>query len=176
MAPKFHNTAFRRTVYGIYCFIFISIFSGHAQEVLKLEEDQSPGIGTLDQLDWLVGYWKGTGLGGECDEIWMPASDNIMAGIFRFASEGKIQFSEYMAIEQQGEGLTLRLKHFNRDLSPWEEKEKWVEFKLVKIEGQTAYFNGLTYHRSGHTLTISLSLKSKDKSWVEEFRFEKVPL
>ena len=154
---------------------FINIISSSpAQEVLKLEEGQIPGKGTLDQMDWLTGYWKGTGLGGNCDEIWMPAIDNSMAGVFRFANNGKIQFTEYMFIEELGESLSLKLKHFNRDLSPWEEKDKWVEFKLVKIEGQTAYFNGLTYQRKDNVLTIKLSLKSKDKSSVEEFQFEKV--
>ncbi|WP_373497445.1 DUF6265 family protein [Aquiflexum sp.] len=153
----------------------LTLFSyTQAQEVLKLEEGQTPGAGRLEQMDWLTGYWKGNGLGGECDEIWMPAIDNSMAGVFRFANEGEIQFTEYMVIEQQGESLAIKLKHFNRDLSPWEAKEDWVEFKLVKIEGQTAYFHGLTYHREEDTLIIRLSLKSKDKTWVEEFQFEKV--
>jgi hypothetical protein len=77
---------------------------------------------------------------------------------------------------EQGESLSIKLKHFNRDLSPWEEKDKWVEFKLIKIEGQTAWFSGLTYHREGDILIIKLSLKSKEKSWVEEFRFEKIQI
>jgi len=172
-------TSFRKRItinkYIIPLLFFTNIISfSHAQEVLNLEEGQMPGIGKLEQMDWLTGYWKGTGLGGDCDEIWMPATDNSMAGVFRFTNGGTIQFTEYMFIEQLGESLSIKLKHFNRDLSPWEEKDKWVEFKLVKIEGQTAYFNGLTYHRNKDELTISLTLKSKDKSWVEEFKFEKV--
>lgn len=155
-------------------FLLNSIVHSHAQEVLKLEEGQIPGKGTLDQMEWLTGYWKGTGLGGDCDEIWMPPTDNTMVGIFRFSKEGIVQFTEYMIIEQLGESLSIKLKHFNRDLSPWEEKDKWVEFKLVKIEDQSAYFNGLTYYRNGDILTISLSLKSNDKSWVEHFKFEKL--
>ncbi|SMD43845.1 hypothetical protein SAMN00777080_2457 [Aquiflexum balticum DSM 16537] len=146
----------------------------NAQEVLKLEDGHLPGNGKLEQIDWLTGYWKGTGLGGECDEIWMPGIDNSMAGVFRFVNDSKIQFTEYMVIEEQGESLAIKLKHFNRDLSPWEEKDNWVEFKLIKIEGHTAYFDGLTYHRQENILTISLSLSSKDKFWVEKFRFEKV--
>mgnify|MGYP001462191733 CR=1 FL=1 len=148
--------------------------ASHAQEVLKLTDGQSPGTGSLAQLDWLEGYWKGTGLGGDCDEIWMPATDNSMAGIFRFAMDGQIVFTEYMVIEAQGESLTLRLKHFNRDLSPWEEKDHWTEFKLVKTEGQTAWFHGLTYHREGNELTIFLSLKSDGVASIEKFSFVKV--
>lgn len=147
-----------------------------AQEILKLEEGQSPGKGKLDQLDWLTGYWKGAGLGGTCDEIWMPAIDNSMAGIFRYAKDGKVQFTEYLHIEEQGESLSVKLKHFNRDLSPWEEKDKWAEFKLVKIEGQTAYFDGLTYHRDEDVLIFRASIKSNDKSRVEEIRFERIKI
>jgi hypothetical protein len=147
-----------------------------AQEVMKLNAEDTPGKGTLDQLHWLAGYWTGTGFGGECDEIWMPASDNSMQGIFRFAKNGQINFTEYMVIEEADSTLTVRLKHFARDLSPWEDKEKWVEFKLVKAEGTTAWFNGLTYHREGNELSIYLSLRSENKSRIEEFHFRRTEL
>lgn len=49
--------------------------------------------------------------------------------------------------------------------------DRWVEFRLVRIDGQTAYFNGLTYHRDGDTLTIKLALRSATGSRVEEFQF-----
>jgi hypothetical protein len=144
-----------------------------AQDVMQLFEGESPGKGTLEELHWLTGYWKRTGLGGYSDEIWMPAVDNSMSGIFRFVKDGVIGFTEYLVIQEIDESLVLRLKHYNRDLSPWEEKDKWVEFKLIKIEEQTAWFNGLTYHRHGDELIIKLTVKSGERSWIEEFRFIK---
>ena len=158
-----------------YSIIFLLLFAiaAQGQEVLKSEAGDAPGKGSLSELNWLTGYWKGTGLGGECDELWMPAADNCMTGIFRLMKEGKLSFSEYMILEEAESTVTLKLKHFGRDLTPWEEKDKWIIFNLIKIEDMTAYFNGITYHRNGDELLIKLILKSKDKEWTEEFRFTK---
>lgn len=143
-----------------------------AQEVLQLKEGEEAGKGNLENMAWLAGNWKGTGLGGNCDELWMPAGDSSMQGIFRFYEEGRLQFTEYMNLLQERDGsLSVKLKHFSADLSPWEEKEKWITFKLVKIDGQTAYFNGMTYQRINNKLVIKLRLHSKEKEWVEEFVF-----
>jgi len=156
-------------------FIFLLYASSFlvAQEVLKLNEGKQPAKATLSQLNWLVGYWKGEGFGSECDEIWTPQIDNTIHGIFRYAKEGKTNFTEYLVIEEQDSTLLLKLKHFSKDLSAWEEKEKWITFNLVKIENQTAYFDGLTYYREGDKLTISLKLTSDKKTWIEEFKFTK---
>lgn len=158
-----------------YTFMFLLLFviAAQGQEVLKSEAGDAPGKGSLSELSWLTGYWKGTGLGGECDELWMPAADNSMTGIFRLIKDGTLNFSEYMILEESDSTVTLKLKHFGRDLSAWEEKEKWVTFNLIKIENMTAYFNGITYQRNGDELLIKLNLKSKDKEWTEEFRFTK---
>lgn len=147
-----------------------------AQDVLRLAEGETSPPATLQDLRWLVGHWVGTGLGGTCDEVWLPAMDNTMPGVFRYVKDGTLVFSEYMMIEHKDGTLKVRLKHFNRDLSPWEEKDKWVEFKLVKIENQTAYFHGLTYQRTGDTLVIKLSLRSAAGAKIEEFRFTRAPL
>lgn len=146
------------------------------QEVLRLEGDQSPGKGKLEQLTWLEGYWQGEWHGEYCDEIWMPATDISMSGIFRMKNEGLINFTEYMVIEEKEESLSVKLKHFSRDLSPWEEKDKWIEFKLVKIEDQTAYFNGLTYHRENDQLTIKLMMKSRNSTRIETISLKKVTI
>jgi len=144
------------------------------QEVLTLEKDAPAGKASLSQLDWLVGAWKGSGFGGDCDEMWMPAVDNSMLGVFRYSKDGTVHFSEFIVIEEVDETLIVKLKHFSRDLTPWEEKDTWTEFKLVKVEDQTAYFNGLTYHLDGEELVILLALTSEGTRTIEEFRFTKV--
>ena len=158
------------------CLSILFTIPSIAQEVLTLNDGEGPGKASLDQINWLVGYWKGTGLGGDCEELWLPAADNSMTGVFRFQSSGKINFTEYMFIEESGESLTVRLKHFGRDLTPWEEKEKWIEFKLVKLENQTAYFHGITYQRKNDQLYIWLNIKNNQKTWIEEFKLQKTTL
>lgn len=162
--------------YLVLILLLLSVADLHAQEVLRLEPDQQPASATLADVAWLAGHWVGTGLGGECDETWLPATDNAMPGIFRYHLNDTLVFSEYMMIEALDSTLTIKLKHFNRDLSPWEDKDRWVEFRLIKIDGQTAYFNGLTYHREGNSLTVKLAMRTRDGSRIEEFRFTKKPL
>jgi len=147
-----------------------------AQEVLSLNENEESATAKLSDIKWLIGYWQGNGLGGFCEELWMPEKDGSMQGVFRFTEKDTLQFSEYMHIVEENGSLVVKLKHFNRDLSPWEEKEEWTSFKLVKIEGQTAYFHGLTYSRKGDKLMIYLRLKSADKTSIEEFSLNRTSL
>lgn len=153
--------------------IFISPLVLAGQDILRLSDSVKQGKGSLSQISWLAGYWTGTGLGGNCEELWMPSNDSSMHGIFRFATKGELNFTEYMVIEEKEGSLRVKIKHFGDGVKPWEEKERWVEFPLVKVDGQTAWFNGLTYMRKGDTLWIKLAMKSEGKSWVEEFVFRK---
>jgi len=154
--------------------LFVMTLNG--QDILRLDEGQQPGKASIGQMGWLVGYWAGPGLGGHCDEVWLPAVDNSMSGAFRYAKEGSIIFTEYLVIEEIDESLTLKVKHFNRDLTAWEEKDDWVSFRLIKVDGQTAYFHGLTMHRQADSLTIKLALKSGERAWEEVFKYSKQDL
>ena len=147
-----------------------------AQEILKLDKSEPAHVGEVAELDWISGYWKGTGLGGEVDELWLPQMDNSMIGVFRYAREGKIIFSEYMHIIEEEGLLYLKIKHFGRDLSGWEEKEEWTTFNFIKSEGQTAYFNGLTFHRKNDQLTIKLLINSSGTTHEESFIYQKSDL
>ncbi|GAA0878671.1 hypothetical protein GCM10009119_16390 [Algoriphagus jejuensis] len=150
-------------------FLTISHFAG--AQVRQLEENQPPGKGKVEELSWLNGYWMGTGFGGECEEVWLPAKDGHMIGTFRFWNEGKLVFSEFMNFVQEGESISLKLKHFNPDLTGWEEKEKWTTFELIELGPNTAWFHGITYERKGDELVIYLALTENGKRTIEEFRF-----
>lgn len=147
-----------------------------AQKVLDQLEKQESTDSSIQDLTWMVGYWKGTGLGGECDELWLPPVDNSMVGTFRFFMEDRLVFSEYMHIIEEDGQISLKLKHFNRDLSPWEEKESWTIFPFIKSEGQTAYFKGLTFQRLDDEMILYLSLSSNGEKRIEEFKYKKSEL
>ena len=162
----------------LFCFCSLVIFKTlMAQDVLTLDEGIKQEKVAISQLNWLSGNWKGKGLGGDCEELWMPVNDNSMQGVFRFYENKKLQFTEYMHLIQEADStLSIKLKHFNADLSPWEEKEKWITFKLIKVENQTAYFNGMTYQRKKNKLVIKLNMRHNEKKWTEEFVFYKAKL
>jgi len=109
------------------------------------ESFESPPA-TLGQMDWLVGQWGGTGTGGaSAMESWLPPTGPTMVGTFvQETAEGEIQFSEILYLMEEDGTLVLRLKHFNADLTGWEEKDDMLTFRLVSIEPCAAYFHALT--------------------------------
>lgn len=147
-----------------------------SQEVKTLKPDQKPGNGNIEELDWIPGYWAGPGLGGECEEVWLPAKDGQMMGTFRFWNEGKLLFSEFFHLIQDGESLTLKLKHFSGDLSAWEEKDEWVEFRLVEMGENILYLDGLTMERIGDKMNVYVNLGEDGQTQIEKFAYTKMTI
>ena len=152
---------------------FLLFASVSFSQVRSLEKDQTPGKGKVEDLSWIEGVWVGKGLGGECEEVWMPAIDGHMIGTFRFWEDGKLVFSEFMNIVQEGEIFSMKLKHFNPDLSPWEEKDQWTTFRLVEIGENFVSFSGLTMQRIGDEMILQLALTENGVRRIEEFRYLK---
>lgn len=117
------------------------------QDETRLGEEgfESPPA-TLDQMRWLVGQWVGKGIeGAPAMESWLPASSGAMVGTFvQDTPAGGIMFTEHMYLMEEAGSLVLRIKHFNADLTGWEEKDDMLSFRLVAIEPCAAYFNALT--------------------------------
>jgi Domain of unknown function (DUF6265) len=132
----------------------------------------------LSELAWLVGQWEGPGISGAVSqETWSRPLGGAMAGTFvQTDDKGGVMFSEYMQIVPDGESLTMRLKHFNADLTGWEEKEKSITFRLIAHEGAAWYFNGLTYQREGRErLLVAVRMRGKDGAVSElVFRFRRL--
>lgn len=141
------------------------------ENVLKLDEGSPVGKAKISDVAWLAGNWAGTGLGGEVDESWTPPKHGHMSGTFRIFKEKKLLFSEYFTMSEKDGSLSLHLRHFNPDFVGWEEKEKPLEFRLIKVEGKTAWFDGLTYRldKEGR-LNAMVVMKKKDGS-VSELAF-----
>ena len=128
---------------------------------------------TVSDFGWLQGAWVGTGLGGETEEAYSAPLAGTIAGYFRLVKDGKPVFYEFLTLVEREGSVVLRLKHFDPDLTGWEEKDKSVDFRLVAIEGQTAYFNGLTMKRENDTLFAAVKLRMKDGTVkVEQFSFK----
>lgn len=121
-----------------------------AQETRIGEEGYESPPADLTQMDWLVGQWTGEGIGGaDAMESWLPPTGGTMVGTFVQETVGEdgapaIMFTEHMYLMEEGGTIVLRLKHFNADLTGWEEKDGMLTFRLVAIEPCAAYFNALT--------------------------------
>lgn len=148
------------------------------ENTLKFSKESPPVEAKSEDFDFLAGYWTGAGLGGDCEEVWMPAIHGERIGTFRFHADGKLVFSEFFQLSQFDGRWSLRLKHFNPTLEGWEEKTKFVEFPLVNIKKNEASFNGLTYRLiENGELHVFLAMKRKDGTLSEEkFVFQKKTL
>lgn len=157
-------------------FLFLTISHWTFAQVRQLAHGQNPGKGTVAEFDWLVGYWTGTGLGGDCEEVWMPEVDGHMIGTFRFWENGALVFSEFMNLVQDGESVTMKLKHFGADFLGWEEKEEWTTFELIELGKNKAFLNGMTIERKGDQLIFQVNISEGGEPKIETFTYTKKSL
>lgn len=145
---------------------------------LRLASDAKGAPATIKEVAWLQGRWMGEGLGGPVEEIWAAPAHGQMMGMFRYEREGKLVFYEFLTLAEQDGSLVLRVKHFNPDMTGWEEKDKFVTFRFIKAEGDRIYFSGFTFERQGHEGWVGyLAMRSKDGSVADvKFTFRRVPL
>ncbi|WP_039986956.1 DUF6265 family protein, partial [Paraglaciecola mesophila] len=96
-------------------------------------------------------------------------------GAFKLVVEGQVQFYEIETISQVNDTLMFRLKHFNKDLTGWEKKDKTVDFKLVKVTDNKIYFNGLTIGRlSDKEINIYVAIEHEGNTAEENFSYKRV--
>ncbi|HVT44649.1 MAG TPA: DUF6265 family protein [Thermoanaerobaculia bacterium] len=122
----------------------------------------------ISEMEWLAGWWSGEGLGGRTEEVWTAPEGGAMVGMFRFVRDGKPVFYEILTLRESDEGMSIRLKHVNPDMTGWEEKEKFVEFRYVGLIDGVHHFSGLAFRREGNdAMTIYLALRAKDGTMTE---------
>jgi Domain of unknown function (DUF6265) len=162
------------------CSILI-LHSANAQDDQRLHTmKREPGAKQLAakiaDLAWIQGRWVGEGLGGTVEEIWSPPMGDSMLGMFRLVKNGKVVFSEHCVIVESEGSLVLRVKHFDANFKAWEEKDVSVNFPLVKLTANEAYFDGLTIRKKdADTVLMYVAIKNKKTGAVreEEFRYRR---
>ncbi|WP_336987566.1 DUF6265 family protein [Altererythrobacter aquiaggeris] len=151
-----------------------------AQETRIAPADHAPPGATIADMEWLAGQWTGTGIAdAPAHESWLPAVGGTMVGTFvQEDGEGGIRFTEHLYLMEEGGSLVLRLKHFNADLTGWEEKDDTTAFRLVAMEPGAAFFHGLTLRKDGEDgLVAAVRMRQKDGSSSELiFRFTRLDL
>ena len=157
-------------------------FPAPAQEKLTehtfaLSAGEAPPAATLADIAWFAGHWRGTGFGGLAEEMWGAPLGGSMVGWLRMLKEGAPEFYEMQLLVESAGTLLLRVKHFGPDFEGWEERDESADFPLVAREGDTLYFNGITYapRNDGGALDIYVAVRQKDGSYREEvFRYQRV--
>jgi hypothetical protein len=93
-------------------------------------------------------------------------SDNILI------KNGQPVFYQLRTLVEENGSLIMRLKHFNPNMTGWEEKDQTVDFPFVAKEKGAYYFNGLSFKPespgAGGAVTIFLAIRSKNDGSVRE--------
>ena len=148
-----------------------------AQETQVGEPGFTSPPASIDHVWWLEGLWQGEGIeGAPATESWLPPAGSTMVGTFiQETAEGDILFTEHMQIMEEGGSLVLKLKHFNPDLTGWEDKDGMVTFRLLALEHCLARFSGLTLRCDGQDrLVVAVRMKSGGPEPKELlFRFDR---
>ena len=148
--------------------------SRRTEHVLKLDDPSHPPAASIEDMAWLAGSWHGEGLGGTVEEVWSRPSAGAMMGMFKHIQEGEPTFYELELIVEEKESLVLKLKHFNADLTGWEDKQEFVSFPLVRMAEDASYFDGLTYRRlENDTLEVYVVIGDGDEVREEGFVFHR---
>src|SRR6476619_4274945 len=91
---------------------------------------QAP-VHEIKELSFMSGKWINHGAWGDMEENWSEPFGNNMMCAYRCVKEGKIIFYEFIVIEQQGQEIVMKLRHFSPGNIGWEEKDKPYEYPLM---------------------------------------------
>ena len=171
----------RKCLFSVLLFVLLAV-AAEAQE--RLTEHTyalppnlvQPQVG-IEEMRWLNGRWLGTGMGGVVEEIWSPPRAGTMMATFRILLEGEPFVYELCLLTEERGSLVYKVKHFSSDLRAWESKTEYVSFPLIRIEGDTYYFGGMTLKREPYRITYYLAVKDSEGVYREEvFELENRPL
>jgi hypothetical protein len=154
----------------------LSAQGGPTANTLALEPGTASPPAALGDLAWLAGHWRGEGLGGVSEEMWSAPEAGSMMGMYRLMQDGAVVFYELMTIQADGASLVLTIKHFNADLTGWEERDEMESFPLVRLTPTAAYFDELTIRQVGpDAMEAFVVVNGRDGSRREEgFRYTRV--
>jgi hypothetical protein len=134
----------------------------------------------IESLAWVSGRWIGTHGTDTIEEQWSAVAGGGMVGMFRAITDGHPRFYELITFDREGDGLVCRFKHFNRDLSGWEEKDEALTLDLVALTQTDAVFlrrgteRWMTYRRAAtDRLVVFFEEADGGHDPDGEYRFER---
>ncbi|NER13624.1 hypothetical protein GWK08_09260 [Leptobacterium flavescens] len=163
-----------KTTFYYITVLFITLNTAFCQNTMSLTEGQLSPKGSLSDISWIEGHWRGEAFDGITEEIWSPPLGNSMMCVFKLLVNGKVSFYETVIILEEKGTLILKLKHFDKDLKGWETKDETVDFPLVKVDGNRVFFDGLTFERvHKDEINVYVVLSSNGKEEEVTFNYKR---
>jgi len=147
------------------------------QHTLRLAPGQVSPPATIADVAFLAGHWTGDGLGGRFEEVWTPPKQGVMVGMYRgLTIDGAPTFNELLVLREEQGSLIVRLKHFDPDMTGWEDKAQVVTMPFLGTRDGLVHFDRMSFQITGpDTLTCYLAESAKDGTVREvEFHYTRV--
>jgi hypothetical protein len=118
---------------------------------------------SLSNLSWMAGTWQNTADPQGAQERWAVAPQDVLMGSSWEFPKGKTGYAEIMTVKQDGEAISMLLRHFDGGLNrAWEERDAPMVFRVASCAHESVIFDGqgdylgehLTYRRTGKSLLI----------------------
>ena len=131
-------------------------------------------------LAWLAGSWLSSEGGTRWEEHWLPPAGDSLAAVTRMVKGDKTGLYELSVIEQEADGIHLRLRHFHRSLVPWASEAKGpLHWKLKTHKDRKATFENpeqdfprrIVYHRVEDNL-LQVTLEGQQGGTPRAMRFD----
>ncbi len=151
-------------------FALLTLCFGISFSSLPETENNEAPLFRIEDYQWLAGSWVGDGFGGISEETWSLPVDGTMMGMYRHYKDGKIVFYEFLLLDETG----MRLKHFNPDLTGWEDKEGMVKFEMISFSKTKLEMKGLVFElKSENEMEIRLRLTENGEVRTEVFTMKR---
>ena len=104
----------------------------------------APTKARVQDLAWIAGAWTGALGDRTIEQHWSAPLGNSIVAMYRSVRNNEAQLYELLAIEQEGDGVALRIKHFapGPGLAGREAKDESINHTLVSLGDRTAVFQG----------------------------------
>jgi hypothetical protein len=140
---------------------------------------------TIDQVAWISGAWSGKLNDRTIEQHWMAPLGGSMVAMYRSIRDNKATLYELLAIETDGDGLALRIKHFapGAGLVSQEAKDESANHTLVRVEERKAVFEAATAtgpvrvtfsSPDPATLTIVVERQRDGKAVATDFNYKRI--
>jgi hypothetical protein len=125
------------------CALLLSLFTATAF-AQSAAPAVTPAKARVQDLAWIAGAWTGTLGDRTIEQHWSAPLGNSIVAMYRSVRNNEAQLYELLAIEQEGDGVVLRIKHFSpgAGLAGREPKDESINHTLVSIGNRTAVFQG----------------------------------
>ena len=144
-----------------------------ANETRTAVRGQSRPVAEVGELSWLAGAWSGAGITGPARGVYSPPTGGVIVGHFIQQLDEGVGFYELIAVRPDGRSIAYCLRHFNSDLTAWEEKNEVRCFPLIARERDIWYFDGLTVRREGDdrmVVAVRVTAGADVKEYVFQYR------